>query len=309
VDFFLTPTAQLADYVLPASTFLESEALYAGWELPIAAQTHLQYRGPVLPKRGEARSDTDIIFELAGRLGFGDRFWNGDVAAGFAYELEPSGFTLGDLKAQSVGIQSRPEQGPRSGRAHEVLTKASVAKGFNTPTKKIEIFSTLFAREGQDPLPRYSVPRWSPRREPSLKDAYPFVLTNAKVAQFVHGQHRGLPSLRRARPHPEVDVHPETAAAAGVTNGMWVAVETPEGAMRARVRTTSAVKPGVVVGQHGWWQECAELDLPGYSPYSVEGSNVNLLVSNEWRDPISGGTPFRSARCRLRPVDSPGVEG
>jgi anaerobic selenocysteine-containing dehydrogenase len=305
VDHFLTPTAQLADYVLPATTFLEAPALCAGWELPLPAQTHIQYRAAVLPARGEARSDTQIIFDLATRLGFGDRFWDGDLDAAFAHELEPAGISLDALKGKPVGIQSKPVAGPPSGRSHTRPTESGAPRGFNTPTRKIEIFATLFAREGQDPLPRYSPPRWSPQRDPALHEAYPFVLTNAKVAQFVHGQHRGLPSLRRVRPHPEVEMHPDTAASAGVASGMWVTVETPEGAVRARVRTTSAVKPGVVVGQHGWWQACADLELPGYSPYAAEGSNVNLLVSNEWRDPISGGTPFRSARCRLRPVEPP----
>jgi anaerobic selenocysteine-containing dehydrogenase len=100
-----------------------------------------------------------------------------------------------------------------------------------------------------------------------------------------------------------VELHPETAARAGVAGGAWVAVETPEGAIRARARLNPSIVPGVVVAQHGWWQGCEELDLPGYSPYSSEGANVNLLISNRHQDPISGGTPHRSGRCRLRPVE------
>ncbi len=300
VDHFLTPTAQLADYVLPAATFLESGALNTGWELPIAAQTHLQYRAPVLPPRGEARSDTQIIFDLGVRLGFGEQFFDGDITAAFRHELEPSGISLEDLQSTPVGIQSKPGLPPPTGYSHAREAKPGERKGFNTPTRKIEVFATPFAQHGQDPLPRYVLPHWSTDRDPALADGYPFVLTNAKITQFVHAQHRGLPSLRRARPHPEVDMHPDTAQQAGVTAGVWVAVETPEGAMRARVRVSTAIKPGVVVGQHGWWQECAELELPGYSPFTAEGSNVNLLISNEHRDPISGGTPFRSGRCRLR---------
>ena len=72
--------------------------------------------------------------------------------------------------------------------------------------------------------------------------------------------------------------------------------------MRARARLNPAIKPGVVVAQAGWWQACPELELSAYPAFTPEGANVNLLVSNRWRDPISGGTPFRSARCRLRPL-------
>ncbi len=302
VDYFLTPTAQLADYVLPATTFLESPALTFGFELPIPGQTHLQYRAPVLAPRGEARSDTEIIFDLADRLGYGDQFWNGDVQAAFRHELEPSGVSLEELERQPLGVQTKPGLGLPPGHSYARETSPGQPTGFATPTRRVEIFATLFAEHGQDPLPRYVVPHWSPERDPALVAAYPFALTNAKTPQFCHGQHRALPSLRRARPHPEIELHPDTAAKAKVARGAWVAVETPEGAMRARVRLNAGIKPGVVVAQAGWWQACSELELSGYPAFSAEGANVNLLVSNRWRDPISGGTPFRSARCRLRPL-------
>ncbi len=304
VDHFLTPTAQLADYVLPATTFLEAPALTFGFELPIAGQAHLQYRAPVVPPRGEARSDTRIIFDLATRLGYGDRFWHGDLDAAFRAELAPSGISLEALRAAPMGIQTRADPGLPAGRSYARAGTDGRPTGFATPTGRVELYATRFAEHGQDPLPRYTPPRWSLERDPDLA-AYPFALTNAKVPQFCHGQHRGLPSLRRARPHPEIELHPDTAAQAGVTRGEWVQVETPEGAMRARVRLSTGIKPGVVVAQAGWWQACPELELPGYPMDAPEGANVNLLVSNRWRDPISGGTPFRSARCRLRPVVIP----
>lgn len=306
VDHFVTPTAQFADYVLPAATFLEAPALVTGWGLPIRAQTHLQYRPQAVPPRGEVRSDTEIIFDLAQRLGLGDQFWSGDVEEAFRYELEPTGVTLEDLKSQPVGIQTRPEAPVVGGRGFARNRPSGQPQGFGTATRKIELFAVPFAEHGQDPLPRYTPPHWSAEQSPKAAAKYPYVLTNAKTTQFVHGQHRGLPSLRRARPHPEIELHPDTAREAGVAQGSWADVETPEGSIRVRVRVNAAIKPGVVVGQHGWWQECAELGLPGYSPFTPDGANANLLVSNQWRDPISGGTPHRSARCRLRPIEASG---
>jgi anaerobic selenocysteine-containing dehydrogenase len=301
-DYFLTPTAQLADYVLPATMFLESPGLQFGWAIPTQAQTHVQYRAPAVAPRGEARSDTDIVFDLARRLGLGDQFWEGDLSAAFDHELEPLGFSVEELRSQPHGIQTRDEVSAPTGYRYsqELRSEPGRARGFDTPSRRVELFSERFAAHGQDPLPRYEPPRWSPQRQPGLDAEYPFILTNAKMPQFCHGQHRALPSLRRARPHPDVELHPETAAQAGVSAGRWVAVETPEGAMRARVRLNAAIKPGVVVGQAGWWQPCPELDLPGYDPYAADGANVNGLVGNKWTDPISGSTPFRSARCRLR---------
>lgn len=298
VDYFVTPTAALADYVLPAATFLESPALVAQWDLPAMARTHVQYRPAALAPRGEARSDTQILFDLAVHLGYGDKFWNGDVESGFRHELEACGLTLEQLREHPEGLPTREPP---------ILGEKSYGRpgvGFDTPTRKIEIYAVPFAEHGEDPLPRYTPPVWSVGSAPRDIESFPFVLTNAKVVQFCHAQHRSLPSLRRARPHPEVELHADTAKEAGVTNGQWVAVETPEGAMRARVKVTAAVKPGVVVAQHGWWQACDALGLPGYAPFSAEGANVNLLVSNKWRDSVSGATPHRTARCRLRPVEA-----
>jgi anaerobic selenocysteine-containing dehydrogenase len=305
VDYFLTPTAQLADYVLPVASFLECPTLISGWKLPFAAQSHLQYRPAVLPPRGEVRSDTQIVFDLAVRLGLGDDFWQGDVEAGYRYELEPSGVSLETLKTRPQGLAAR--QGPLAlgERTHAQPGRDGAPRGFNTPTRKVELYASRFAEHGHNGLPRYEPTAWSADRQPKAAARYPLVLTNAKVTQFCHSQLRALPSLRRARPHPRVELHPETAAEAGVANGAWVAVETPEGAMRAQVRLSRAIKPGVVVAEHGWWQACESLDLPGYAPFAAEGANANLLVSNQWRDPISGGTPHRSARCRLRPVAPP----
>src|ERR671919_467498 len=97
-DLFMTPTAELCDYVLPAASFLEMANLTTAFEHRPAGQTHLQYRSAVVEPLFERRSDTWIIFELAKRLGFADPFWNGDIEAGYSYELEPTGITLEQLK-------------------------------------------------------------------------------------------------------------------------------------------------------------------------------------------------------------------
>ena len=62
---------------------------------------------------------------------------------------------------------------------------------------------------------------------------------------------------------------------------------------------TDAILPGVVCCSHGWWEACEELGMPGFDPFSEAGANQNLLVLNDQRDPISGGTPHRSTLCRI----------
>jgi anaerobic selenocysteine-containing dehydrogenase len=102
---------------------------------------------------------------------------------------------------------------------------------------------------------------------------------------------------------PEVEIHPDTAADRGIQAGDWVWIETPEGRVRARAKMNASLEPRVVCGQHGWWQACPEVGAPGYDPFSEKGANYNLIISNEWIDPVGGSVPHRAYLCQITPVD------
>ena len=131
------------------------------------------------------------------------------------------------------------------------------------------------------------------------------MLTCAKPSLFCQTQHRALPSLRRRARDPEIDLHPDTAAARGISAGNWVSVETPAGAMRARARFNDQLDPRVVVGQHGWWEACGELGAAGYDPFSRDGANFNLTVDATIRDPVSGTPSHRANLCEIRLAPAP----
>jgi anaerobic selenocysteine-containing dehydrogenase len=99
-----------------------------------------------------------------------------------------------------------------------------------------------------------------------------------------------------------VELHPEAAGARGIASGDWVSIETPDGRVRARARLNPELHPRVAVGEHGWWQACAELDAPGYDPFSPTGTNYNLLIGTTATDPVSGTASLRSYLCEIRPV-------
>src|SRR5262249_29582826 len=103
-DLFLTPTAALADVVLPVSTAWEREGLRVGFGPPPAGERPVHLGGGVVAPRGEARSDTWIACELAKRLGFGDRFFGGNEDAGHDFMLEPTGVTLKTLRERPEGV-------------------------------------------------------------------------------------------------------------------------------------------------------------------------------------------------------------
>jgi anaerobic selenocysteine-containing dehydrogenase len=307
-DFFMTPTAELCDYVLPATSFLEMSNISAGFKHRPRAKTHLQYRPAAVEPLAERRSDTWMIFQLAKRLALGDKFWNGDIEAAYAYELQPTGVALEQLKSSPGGISLPKEpayekhatsQSP-SRPLEEV--RGFAPRGFATPSKKVELYCRPFAAHGVAPLPEYVEPAVSPLSRPELAAEFPLILTNAKLTTYVHSQQRALPSLRKASPEPSADIHPETALRYGVKNKQWMIVESPRGAIRVKARVTANIVPGVVCCQHGWWQDCKELELPGYNPFASDGANPATLVGADLADPVSGSLPHRSYLCRVKPV-------
>jgi anaerobic selenocysteine-containing dehydrogenase len=304
-DLFMTPTAALADIVLPVASCFEREALKIGFEITAQAQSHVQFRQAIVPPPGEARADTDVIFELATRLGLGEHFWHGDIDAAYRHQLSPSGVTLERLRAEPAGI--RVALATRHAK-HADVDAQGTARGFATPSRKIEFWSETFLDHGYAALPDFVEPTIGPVARPELAARFPLVLTCAKPTLFCQSQHRALPSLRKRALHPEVELHPDTAAARSITAGSWVAVETPAGAMRARARLNEKLDPRIVVGEHGWWQQCEELGAPGYDAFSPEGANFNATVDASIRDPVSGTPSHRANLCEIRLASlSPGI--
>jgi anaerobic selenocysteine-containing dehydrogenase len=125
------------------------------------------------------------------------------------------------------------------------------------------------------------------------------VLTSTKPPLYCHSQHRNIPSLRRRLPEPVVELSPNTAASRGIRANDRVAIITPYGRVRARARLMTNLADGVVAAQHGWWQACPELDLPGYDPLGPDGANVNLVIGSDVVDPVSGPASLRAIRCDI----------
>lgn len=294
-DLFMNPTAELADIVLPVTTAFETEALRIGFETSAAAQSVVQLRPAVAAARGEARSDVRIIFDLAVRLGLGEHFFGGDIEQAWRYQLEPTGITLEQLRAARSAV--RVPLTTRY-RKHEELTDG-VPRGFRTPSRKIELYSAVFAAHGYWPVPVYDEPAVSPRSRPDLAKRYPLVLTCAKSLFFCETQHRQIAELRGSAPEPQVELSPLAAEARGIRAGDWVRLETPHGSVRARAKLTASLDPGTVCAQHGWWQGCDELGLPGYPVFGPESANLNLVLRQTPSDRLSGSAPLRASLCEV----------
>jgi len=300
-DLFMNPGAEFADIVLPVTSPFESDALKVGFEISEAACSLVQLRRALVPPRGESRSDTRIIFDLACRMQLGGFFWDGDIDAAYRALLAPSGITLEALREAPEGIHVPLDT--RYRKFAEIVDGAP--RGFNTPSRRIEFFSeTLFAH-GYPPLPHYEEPLVSHRSEPGLVARYPLILTCTKDSLYCESQHRGLPSLRRRATDPQLDIHPDAAAARDISAGDWVRIETPHGQARARARLDRSLSPNVVCGQHGWWQGCPEIDAPGLPPVGPDTANFNIVIGHDAVDPVSGSVPMRAYVCQITAIAGP----
>ena len=76
-------------------------------------------------------------------------------------------------------------------------------------------------------------------------------------------------------------------------------IETPQGSVRARAKLNASLDPRVVCGQHGWWQACPELGLPGYPAFGPDSANLNLILRQTPSDPVSGSSPLRASVCEV----------
>ncbi len=292
VDTMINPSAMFADLILPATTCWEREALLPLSEIAEDTFNWAQLRPAVVKPVSESRSDIEIIFELANRLGLSDNFFGGNLDAGFDYQLKPAGLSAQQLRAHPRGIRAHVQTRHRKYNERDAVN--GQPRGFETPSGKIEIFSSTFARNGYAPLPIFSSDAFSAEH-----DAYPLTLTFFRAIHFCDEQHRNIRRLRRALPDPFLEIHPSTAKAREIQNGDWILVETAAGRVRLKAKINECLHPSVVATVYGWWQACQELDLPGHNPFAENGANVNLLIPNNDADPISASVAHRAQRCRV----------
>lgn len=282
-DFFLTPTAELADVVLPAATWLEMDYIGDFWKR----------HGYILSRRkvvqiGECRSDHEMLNDLAHRVGQGKHWWD-TFEGGLDYILEPMGITWQEFKKMDH-IRG------------EVRYEKYKEKGFSTPSRKFELYSTLLESWGYDPLPEYREPPESPVSTPDLHKDYPYILiTGARSPGFFHSENRQVPWLRELHRDPMVEIHPETAEKEGIHEGDWVVIESPRGGVRQKAKLYGGMDPRVVAAEHAWW--FPEKKAPGHG---WEESNINILTDNAYEtcDPAMGATNIRTLLCRIYPEES-----
>jgi anaerobic selenocysteine-containing dehydrogenase len=223
-DLFMNDTAELADVILPACTFLEKGEISVQ---SLRTDYPVRTRTPVTDPRGEALPEWRWLSLLGRRLGY---------EAFFPFDNDQQAI---DAVLDRAGWSGQEPAVPTThGRV--------VENGFTTPSGKIELYSHSLEQSGFDPLPT------APMAWPE-DGAYPYYLiTGARVAQFYHSQHRSISALREVHREPLAEISRTLASQIGVRNGENVSVETHVGSAPFKVNITEDIHPLTVSIPHGW---------------------------------------------------------
>lgn len=292
-DFYIHPwTHDYVDIILPAAMSAERMA-----PLTIFGRTFF-LREPIVSPAGEARSDWRICCDIGTALGYGDEFFGGGEDAEEkclqevlnTLDCEPK-LTLEALREASPEGVTVPLRNEAQIKKYELgLLRADGEPGFTTPTKKVEFVSEIlreYGYEGDDLLPVYKEPVYSPISTPEIYEKYPLIMNSGnRVPYYTHSKERELPWLNQFMPEPVIRLHPDDAKNRGLEAGDKVKITSPvnEDGIEAVLEITGILKPGVIDMFHGW-----------------EKANVNELVPREF-DPISGFPPYKEGLCQVEKI-------
>ncbi|GAA6488343.1 molybdopterin dinucleotide binding domain-containing protein [Gordonibacter urolithinfaciens] len=296
-DCFITPSIEAcADLFMPLQTCAEKDDVnfthYAASPVLVGAINKAV-------DVGEAKSDADILVELGNVLG--SPKIAGHFKSGRDYTSAMRAVVAGtDFDGLSEEVYH--QRGCNYRKYETGLLRPDRKMGFLTNTGRVELYSTAFEQNGEDPLPYYQEPAFSPAAHPDVAEKYPFVLTTgARTYAFFHSEHRQIPRLRELNPNPLLEINPDDARAVGVADGQWVEIANDFGAAKFKAKVSPIVRAGTVHAQHGWWFPEQEADAPNL--YGVFQSNCNDLVPSHYNSKLGYGAPHKCMCCSVTPLE------
>ncbi len=293
MDLWMTPTAMLADYVLPAADWLEKPH-FAAWIHSGSATAEERVVEPLY----ERRTDFDLWRGLGVRLGQAKHWPFTTLEEAYDYRLKEAGLELTFREFVKRLHEGATLTGYVVGQDAEFKKYEKYA--FGTPSRKVELYSTILEKLGYDPLPKYEEPPEKRFASAKLAGEYPLkLITGARIMYYDHSQFRQVEALRRNHRDPIVQIHPETARKFGIEDGEWVYLESPCGRIKQRAKFFPNMDPDVMQADHGWWFPEKPEEEPSLG--GVWESNVNILIDDDPNicDPFSGSWPH-STFCRVR---------
>jgi molybdopterin guanine dinucleotide-containing S/N-oxide reductase-like protein len=271
-DLYFNDTTDYADYVLPATTFLEHTDLQGAY-----GHYFVQLAQQAIAPVGESRSNVWLFGQLAQRMGFEEECFRDtpEQMIEQALAIGPDGhsqnpamehLTLQDLKREGhipLSFHREPEKQP-----FQPYTDGRLP----TPSGRIEFFSESLKAKGSDPLPGFKPPiesRWGDGAK-----RFPLELLGRKADNYMNSTFANLEGHRKmeARTSQRLEMHPSDASARGIANGDQVRIWNDRGEISLTALVDGTVPEGVVAARLDW------------SKFNKDGVNVNALTSERLTD-------------------------
>jgi thiosulfate reductase / polysulfide reductase chain A len=286
-EYWMTPTAEIADYILPVASWMERPWLWDRQGTDSMVYGGEQGLSNFIKDKYDHKSDWEIMRGIGIRLGQ-DWPWE-NLEQVFDYRLSP----------RKTNFKEFMMQGGFSVPSTE-FKKYEKMGGFATRTGKCELYSTVLEKFGLDPLPQYEEAFETSISKPEMAQKYPLILiTGGRFMPMFHSEFRQLGSARRLHPDPLVQIHPETAKNLDIEDGNWVWIETCRGKIKMKCQFFTGIDPRVVHCEHGWWFPEMPAGEPGL--HGVWESNVNVLLEDnpECCNKGTGSWPLRTSLCKI----------
>ncbi|MEM7218662.1 MAG: molybdopterin-dependent oxidoreductase [Pseudomonadota bacterium] len=281
-EIFMTPTAMLADYVLPGDVFSERNHIADSWSWT----TRLTLSQKVVEAPPEASSTFQFWTDLARRFGFGNEFPWQTMEQILDHRLSKSNRTFAEFEASAFMEAPQPE------------FRKYLKTGFATPSGKVELKSSLLEEMGFDPLPYY-------RETTDGSAEYPYkVFTGVREDPFFQTGQRNIKVLRDRCPLPSLFLHPTDAEKEGIRDGDWARLISRVGAVVAQVSVQDTMKEGHIRVPHGWWypEMRGKADLGG----AFISSDAMLSDDDHEQLDYEQGVPnFKGFAARIEKTEPP----
>ncbi len=291
---FFNDTTDYADYVLPATTFLEQTDIQGSY-----GHYFVQLSQQAIAPLGEARSNVWFFSQLAQHIGFTEPCFQQttDELIGQALDTGKDGFS------KNPGMEHiRLEDLERKGHIPLAFHREPETRPFlpfssgpvPTPSGKVELFSAALAASGHDPLPAFVPPvesRWSPQAS-----RFPLEFLPRKADNYMNSTFANLDGHRRMETSTSgrLEMHPDDAAARSIAEGDAVLVFNDRGEVALVAKINPALPKGVVASKLDW------------AKLSTGGANVNTLTSERLTD-LGAGATFYSTLVDVVRLDQNSV--
>jgi anaerobic selenocysteine-containing dehydrogenase len=281
IELFMTPTAEIADIVLPVVHWTERDEIHDSY-----TKNYIFCHQKIVEPPEGCWEDKKIIIELD----------NKQRLEGYYTSVEEA------LNDSLIRVGMTFEEFKQKGKIEIPVAYSKHDKfgGFKTRSKKVELYSESLKKMGSDPLPVFHEPPESPVSSPELAQKFPLILiTGIKTIGYFHGSFRNVPRLRKLVPEPLLQINPDTAKKRGINDGDWVEIETRRGIVKHKAKLSDKVDPRVVAAPHGWWY--------GYKDGWKE-VNINVLTEGEIYDPDVGSGVLKGLLCQVKKTEFPPEE-